>query len=135
MAQTDTPAKKAAPAAAQKYDAPVRDVVWLERTIPCYEPSDEQFTAVLRLAKLPSSADGVSVKRMLATLNRVPELCRMLMADEDDQEWMEDGIAFKRIKLDQLPEFLFGVIEAWWGEQSRATRRRTPKRTTARLTQ
>lgn len=134
MAQADTaPAKKTA-APAPKYDGPVKDVVWLERTIPCYEPTDEQFTAVLRLAKLPASGE-TTVKRMLGTLNRVPELCRMLMADEDDQEWLEDGIAFKRIKLHQLPDFLFGVIEAWWGEQNRATRRRTPKRTTARLTQ
>lgn len=121
-------------APAKKYDRPVKDVTWLERTMPTYEPSEEQFTAILRLSRLPNS-DEVSLKRILGTLNRVPELCRLLLADEDDQEWLEDSIAFSRVKLDQLPDFLVGVITAWWGETNQATRRKATKRTTARLTQ
>lgn len=117
---------------AKKYERPVKEVTWLERTMPVYEPSEEQFTAILRLSRLPNS-DEVSLKRMLGTLNRVPELCRMLLADEDDQEWLEDSIAFSRIKLDQLPDLLVSVITVWWGEQNRSTRRRAAKKTSARL--
>lgn len=118
---------------------PTKDVVFKGRKIPTVEPTDEQFLAMVRLSKLPSSATGVSGHRMLATLNRVPELVRALCASEDDEEWFEDGLVKGTVKILDLPEFCAQVMLVWWtpedGGDNRAAKRaakRAPAK--ARLT-
>ncbi len=115
---------------------PTKPIVFKGRTIEVLEPSDEQFIALVRLSRLPTSADGISQTRMLATLNRVPDLARALCAHEDDREWLEDGLVDSSIKVLDFPEFCFQVITEWWGEQgptNRASRRRPAKKAPARL--
>ena len=81
-----------------------KDVIFKGRTIATVEPTEEQFVAIVRLSKLPHSGDGLSGHRMLATLNRVPELVRALCASEEDGEWFEDGLVDGTLKIPDLPE-------------------------------
>jgi len=106
---------------------PAKDVTFKGRVIPTVEPSEEQFLAMVRLSKLPRDAAGVSGHRMVATLNRVPDLVRALCASEVDEEWFEDGLVNGEVKIEDLPEFCANVMTAWWapedGGDNRATKR------------
>lgn len=108
-------------------DGPTRPVTFKGREIETVEPTDEQFLAIVRLSKLPSSGDGLSAHRMLATLNRVPELVRALCASEEDAEWFEDGLVNSTLKIVDLPEFCADTMIAWWADKNRTTKRAAKK--------
>jgi hypothetical protein len=104
-----------------------KPVVFKGRTIETIEPTEEQFLAMVRLTRLPrSTEEGMTGHRMLATLNRVPDLVRALCANEVDAEWFEDSLVNGKVKILELPEFCGDVIVEWWGskgDENRATKR------------
>lgn len=122
--------------APQVKPGPTKPVTFKGRKIETIEPSEEQFVALLRLANLPRSTDGISAHRMMATLNRVPNLCRALCASEVDAEWFEDGLVDGALKIIDLPDFCAEVMVVWWSgaePPNRAAKRATKKAPGARL--
>jgi len=115
---------------------PTKPVSFKGRNIETVEPTEEQFLAMVRLTKLPPS-DGMSGHRMIATMNRVPELVKALCASEVDAEWIEDGLIDSTVHVADLPEFCSQVMLAWWADDTEPTNRatkRAAKKAGARLT-
>lgn len=114
-------------------DGPSKPVTFRGRTIETVEPTEEQFLALLRLSRLPVSTD-ISPHRMLATLNRVPDLVRALCASETDAEWFEDALVTSSLKVIDLPEFCAEVMTTWWAAEGNRATKRAVKKPGARIT-
>lgn len=114
---------------------PTKPITFKGREILTVEPTDEQFLAMVRLSKLPRSTEaGMSGHRMIATLNRVPDLVRALCASDVDAEWFEDSLIDGTVKIADLPDFVADVMLAWWADTGNRAAKRTAKKATARLT-
>ncbi len=93
------------------------------------EPDESQIFAISRLTQLRTSAEGMSLPRMLAAVNRVPNLAEALCARDEDKDWLEDAYLSKQVAIHDIPEFCAEVMTAWWSGQNRETRRAAAKKT------
>lgn len=105
-----------------------REITFHERAINVFEPTKEQFAVLLRLSQLRPAKD-TSTARQIATINRLPLLVSSLFADDEDWDWVEDGLATNEVKWEEIIDIAIAALKIWYATPQNREQRRAASRT------
>lgn len=101
------------------------------RTIQTYLPNEGQMAVIARLSYWDRNVGDKDVNKIRAGVNRVGALLAGLMANQEDWDWIEDGLAGREFDWSEVLD-IFGLIADAHGLSNREDRRRRPAQTRAR---
>lgn len=105
-------------------EAPTQPITFHGRMIETYLPTEAQIAVIARMSFVdPNSRD---VQKLRVATNRVGMLLAGLMANQDDWDFIEDGMAAREIEWDEVLN-IFELIAEAHGLKNRAARRATGK--------
>jgi hypothetical protein len=108
-----------------------REVVFHDRKIAVLKPSVEQSTVLVRLARL-KEPEHYSDERKIATINRLPLLVSSLCANEEDWDWVEDGLADGTVQWQEVIDLLADAFKVWDDKPAAADPAASARRSTAK---
>lgn len=118
--------------------ADTQPVVFHGKRILTLEPTEEQVAVLIRLANFERNTKG-DAQRMIAMINRTPTLVSHLFYEFNDWAEIEDGLADRSVKWQEIIELVGDVFLKWFGDRnatgSRTERRAATKRARRAATQ
>lgn len=108
-----------------------KPVVFQGKRILTLEPTEEQVAVFIRLANFERNTRG-DADRMIAMINRTPTLVSNMMYEFNDWAEIEDGLADKTVRWQEVIDLVGAIFMKWFGDRyaagSRTERRAATKR-------
>lgn len=103
-------------------DAPTAPIEFGGRKIMTYLPNEAQMAVIARLSYWDRNVGKEDVQKLRAGINRVGTLLAGLMVEQDDWDFIEDGMAAREFTWEEVLG-IFDLLADAHGLGNRATRR------------